>query len=124
MYTYPICATQTQSDVYSPDLHAVELAKRLAVLVRDPELRRAALAVETCRRHSASIVRSLTSRQDGGVDGFEEACRLYAWREDAFLRETDELVRCIVVGAGEERVWRLKASYRAARRKMECSGSD
>ena len=124
VYTYAISDCQTQSDIYSPDLHAVELAKRLAVLVRDPELRRAAQAVDACRRHSASVVRSLTSRQDGGVDGFEEACRLYVWREAAFLRETDELVRCIVVGPGEERVWRLKASYRAARRKMECEGSD
>ena len=124
VYRFEISVTQTQSDVYSPDLHAVELAKRLAMMVRDPELRRAAMAVENCRRHSASIVRSLTSKQNGGVDGVEDACRVYNWREAAFLRETDELVRSIVVGAGQERVWRLKASYRAARRQMEDACSD
>lgn len=124
VYRFEINVTQTQSDVYSPDLHAVELAKRLAMMVRDPELRRAAMAVENCRRHSASIVRSLTSKQNGGVDGVEDACRVYNWREAAFLRETDELVRSVVVGAGQEKVWRLKASYRTARRKMEDACSD
>eukprot|EP00752_Nemacystus_decipiens_P016232 g14513.t1 len=123
VYRFEISVTQTQADVYSPDLHAVEIAKRLAMMVRDPELRRAAMAVENCRRHSASIVRSLTSKQNGGVDGVEEACRVYNWREAAFLRETDELVRSIVVGTGEEKVWRLKASYRAARRQMEDASS-
>lgn len=124
VFRFEIDVTQTQSDVYSPDLHAVELAKRLAVIGRDPELRRAASAVENCRRHAASIVRSLTSKQNGGVDGVEDACRVYSWREASFLRETDELVRSIVVGPGEEGVWRLKANYRAARRKMEDACSD
>eukprot|EP00903_Cladosiphon_okamuranus_P008845 g8469.t1 len=124
VYRFEINVSQTQSDVYSPDLHAVELAKKLAMMVRDPELRRAAMAVENCRRHSASIVRSLTSKQNGGVEGVEDACRVYNWREAAFLRETDELVRSIVVGAGEEKIWRLKANYRTARRKMEDACSD
>ncbi|CAM9990288.1 unnamed protein product [Scytosiphon promiscuus] len=114
----------TQSDVYSPDLQALEIARRLAILTRDPELRRAASAVDACRRHAAQVVRTLTSDQNGGLEGVEEACRLYNWREAAFLRETDELVRRIVVGAGQERVWRLKASFRAARRRMQDADSD
>ncbi|CAM9197857.1 unnamed protein product, partial [Hapterophycus canaliculatus] len=113
-----------QSDVYSPDLQALEIARRLAIVTRDPELRRAASAVDACRRYAAQVVRTLTSDQNGGLDGVEEACRLYNWREAAFLRETDELVRRIVVGAGQERVWRLKASFRAARRRMQDADSD
>ncbi|CAN0103078.1 unnamed protein product [Pylaiella littoralis] len=119
VHEFDIHADQTQADVYSPDLLAVEIAKDLAVLARDPELRRAASAVELCRRYASHAVRSLTAEQNGGVEGVEDACRLCNWREAAFLREMDELVRCIVVTGGQKEVWRLKASYRAARRRME-----
>lgn len=122
VHRFPV--TAAQADVYSPDLHAVEIAKELAVRARNPELRRAALQVDYCRRHAAQIVRTLTSEQNGGLDGVEEACRLYGWREEAFLRETDELVRSIVVEGGEKEVWQLKSSFRAARRRMEDAESD
>lgn len=124
VHEFVINADQTQADVYSPDLLAVDIARRLAVLARDPELRRSASAVELCRRHASQAVRSLTADQNGGVQGVEEACRLCNWREAAFLRETDELVRCIVVAGGQKEVWRLKASYRTARRQMEDNRSE
>ncbi|CBJ26079.1 expressed unknown protein [Ectocarpus siliculosus] len=122
VHRFPVAASQ--ADVYSPDLQAVEIAKELAVRARNPELRRAALQVDYCRRHAAQVVRSMTSAQNGGLDGVEEACRLYGWREETFLRETDELVRSIVVEGGEKEVWRLKSSFRAARRRMEDAESD
>lgn len=130
-------ARTSSCDVFSPDLHSMEIAKRLAILAEEPELTRAVEAVVLARRQAAGVIRSLTARHgwNGSLDGVEEACRLWTWREGAVLRETDELVRCVVSvpgvrvgedvsGANNGAVWSLKATYRAARRRMEHADSD
>lgn len=131
-------ARTSSCDIFSPDLYSMEIAKELAILAEEPELTRAANAVMMVRRQAASIVRSLSARHgwNGSLDGLEEACRLWTRRESAYLRETDEIVRNIVSprreGGGEaagnhgdaRTVWRLKAMYRDARRRMEDAESD
>lgn len=129
-------ARTPSSLVFSPDLHAIEIAKHLATLADEPELRRAVEAVVHVRRQAAGIVRSLSARDEwsGSLEGVEEACRLWTWREGAYMREMDELARCVVSlrasgrsrGGGEDDddVWRLKAAYRAARRRMDDAESD
>lgn len=140
--------TRTAScDVLSPDLHSLQIAKRLAVLADEPELARAAEAVSIVRRQAAVAIRSLTSRHgwNGSLDGLEEASRLWAGRELTYMNETDELVRLLsphssrrgaaaaaAAAAGADGrsacadgdVWSLKADYRTARRRMKDSDSD
>lgn len=138
--------TRTAScDVFSPDLHSLQIAKRLAVLADEPELARAAEAVSIVRRQAAVAIRSLTSRHgwNGSLDGLEEASRLWAGRELTYMNETDELVRLLSPrsgrrgaaagadgwsasgdGGGDGDVWSLKAAYRTARRRMKDADSD
>lgn len=124
---------QSSCNVFSPDLHSLEIAKRLAVVAEEPELTRAVDAITLVRRNAAGVVRSLTARHgwSGSLDGVEEACRVWTWSEGAYLSEMDDLVRCVVSlgGGGAARgddglVWRLKANYRAARRRMDDAESD
>lgn len=130
-------ARKKPCEVFSPDLYSVEIAKRLAVLADEPELTRAVEAVVSMRRQAAGVVRSLTAREgwNGSLDGVEEACRLLAWREGAYLQDADDIVRCVVsVGRSnggargsskdDSDLWRLKESYRAARRRMENAETD
>lgn len=122
----------TSCDIFSPDLLSLEVAKQLADLKDDPELARAVEAVTFARKNAACVIRSLSARHDwnGSLDGVEEACRVWTSKEGAYLRELDELVRCVVSigGSSEGRhagdVWGLKAIYREARRKMEDAETD
>ena len=118
------------SDVFSPDLLALKVAKQLAVLTGDPELARSVEAVTSIRRRAAGVIRSHSARHDwnGSLDGLEKVCLMWTCREGACLRELDELVRQAVsigdiTGAGEDRSTQdgreLKATYREARRIME-----
>ncbi|CAM9908179.1 unnamed protein product, partial [Laminaria digitata] len=122
--------TRTASaDVFSPDLHSLQIAKRLAVLADEPELARAAEAVSLVRRQAAVAIRSLTSRHGwtGSLDGLEEASRLWAGRELTYMNETDELAATAAAadgGDGDDDVWSLKADYRTARRRMKDADSD
>lgn len=126
----------TICEVFAPDLHSLEIARRLAILAEEPELTRVVEAVRLVRRQAAGVVRSLTARQgwNGSLDGVEEACRLWSWRERTYMGEMDELVSFLSPrqggGSRDGRktdgsdVWRLKATYRAARRRMEDADSD
>lgn len=128
-------ARTTSCDIFSPDLLSLEVAKQLATLKNNPELARAVEAVTFTRRKAAGVIRSLSARHgwNGSLDGVEEACRVWTWKEGAYLRELDELVRCVVsIGGSSEDgndksaqdVWGLKAIYREARRKMEDAETD
>lgn len=125
-------ARVTSCDIFSPDLLSLEVARQLANLKDDPELARAVEAVTFARKKSAGVIRSLSARHDwnGSLDGVEEACRVWTSKEGAYLRELDELVRCVVSLGGSSQgghaqdVWGLKAIYREARRKMEDAETD
>lgn len=117
--------------VFSPDLHALEIAQKLAIVADEPGVAQAAQAVMAARRQVAAVVRSLSASNawSGSLEGVEDQWRMWSRREFLFLRETDELVRCVVSsgregdadgnGSDNRTVYRLKAAYRAARRRMD-----
>lgn len=115
-------------DVFSPDLHALVIARQLAAAVDSPEIEQAVQDVLTARRQAAAVARSMSATDgwSGCLNGVVEETWLgwSAWnrKEGLYLRETDELVRGVVSrggGGGGAEVYRLKAAYRAARRRME-----
>ena len=133
-------ARTASADIFSPDLHSLQIAKQLAVLVDEPELARAADAVILVRRQASVAIRTLTSRHgwNGNLDGLEEASSLWAGRELTYMNETDELVRHLsprsrrgvaatAAAAADDSggdLWSLKDAYRTARRRMQDADSD
>lgn len=123
-----------QPDVFSPDLHALIIAKQLAIAADAPEIGHAAQEVLMARRQAAAVARSMSASDgwSGNLDGVEETWRAWSNRERLYLRETDELVRSVVSlcrrgdgdGADSRTVYRLKAAYRAARRRMDDADAD
>lgn len=125
-------------DVFSPDLHSLAIAQQLAVIVDSPEIQQAVHEVLSARRQAANVARSMSESDgwSGCLDGVVEET-WFAWsewnkRERLYLREMDELVRGVVsprgdgIGSGVDgaEVYRLKAVYRAARRRMDDVDAD
>lgn len=118
----------TPSDIFSPDLHALVIAERLAAAADEPRVAEAARAVFAARREDAAAIRSLSASDgwSGSLEGVDDRSGTWNRREVLSMRETDELVRNLVSRGradGQHQTRRdlyvLKDAYRAARRRMD-----